>query len=279
MNYQAILSKREAQAEAWKRHIRDVHLAMVFERIGKDPLAISSLFDLTSYVSELGNLHVVVRGMVLGPEWTVTDLTMMRIPQAVEAHVDSIHVDILDALQPCAADTAEQHLGDASGPDAEAEYSVPHLCELWIVAAHGSSRSTAAIAPELLSALLFEKLPPQSAHSKVAAVMISPTMAEFCVPDQVNVMCVCEADRLALRMSSHSHTAYVSVVVAVIKRLALLLDVDLENTETAGGVAGILSKRSSELGNILRGKSAEPTTNHVDFAVIKCAVLDSIFKG
>ncbi|KAJ1832565.1 hypothetical protein LPJ73_007984, partial [Coemansia sp. RSA 2703] len=153
-------------------------------RIGKDPLAISSLFNLTSYVSELGNLHVVVRGMVLGPEWTVTDLTKIHIPQAVEAHVDSIHVDILDALQPCAADTAEQYLGNASGSDAEAEYLVPHLCELWIIAAHGSSRSMAAIAPELLSALLFEKLPPQSAHNKVAAVMISPTMAEFCVPDQ-----------------------------------------------------------------------------------------------
>ncbi|KAJ1721945.1 hypothetical protein LPJ53_003578 [Coemansia erecta] len=274
---------------------------MVLERIRKTPLAMSSLFDLTSYVSDSGDLHVVIRGMVLGPgcklcfklpstqdEWmaeiflrfdpsdadttaTATALADVHVPQAVEAHLDSIHIDILDALQPCAADSLERHGCGARGLDADQNYSVPHLCELWITAAPGTSGSVAAMASGLVPALLFEKLPLQGAHSKAAAVMISPTMAEFSVPDHVSIMCICETDRLALRISSHGHAAYVSVVVAVIKRLALLLDVDIDNAATAGGAAGVLSKRISELGDILRGEISEQTSRHVDFAVIECA--------
>ncbi|KAJ2778289.1 hypothetical protein GGI15_004224, partial [Coemansia interrupta] len=203
-------------------------------------------------------------------------LAEIHVPQAVEAHVDSIHVDILDALQPCAADGQEQHGYGAGVPDANQEYSVPHLCELWIATAPGSSGSVATMAPRLVSALLFEKLPLQGAHSKVSAVMISPTMAEFSVPDRVSVMCVCETDRLALRISSHGHAAYVSVVVAMIKRLALLLDVEIDNESEVSGAAAILSRCSNELGGILRGEILEQTSRHIDFAVIECAPSDCI---
>ncbi|KAJ2842788.1 hypothetical protein J3B02_005479, partial [Coemansia erecta] len=218
------------------------------------------------------------------------------VPLPVLKRVDTVHIDVLDLLQPCPLDTdtfvPQYRLG--------MKKEIPHLCELWIRPQSMTVSELSDLAPKLLLSLLFEKTSPLNAHQTISAVMISPTFAMFCIPGEhgkvgyVNMMCICEDDKLALRVSSTGREVYLGVLIAVIKRLCLLLDLDLGDdlNRTSHDLLAALSMRSRDLARLIsssnsnsnskcdRNKSNSNDKDETlsDFLVIECKSQITLFQ-
>ncbi|KAJ2225410.1 hypothetical protein IWW45_007890 [Coemansia sp. RSA 485] len=215
--------------------------------------------------------------LVFDPQYTVPGFVSLPVLRPI----DTIHIDALDSLQPC---SDQDH---AARAQLDAAAAIPHLCEVWVKPESMNTSELSDLAPKLLLALLFEKISPLNAHQIISAVMVSPTAAEFRIPSvsgnpgYVNIMCICEHDRLALRLCSAIKDVYLGVLVAIIKRLCLLLDQDLQETpdKTRSDISAVLDMRTQDLVRVLQAtgngqfSSANNESNsstYADFIYMEC---------
>ncbi|KAJ1886452.1 hypothetical protein LPJ66_009625 [Kickxella alabastrina] len=225
--------------------------------------------------------------LVFSPQYTVPQYITLPI----SAHLDILHIDIIDSLLPCTP---------ACVRPAESQVTaikMPCVCEIWIKLAPAPSLAPAPtantdemdkLAGKLVLSLLFENTPPQQqAQKRMAAVMVGDAAAEFCVPrvanaaglnepaelhDVVSVMCINEQDHLALRICSDECSAHSAVVLAAIKRLALLLGLDLDDnmSVSSGNLSGIVDECELELRSSSDTNNNTEIAAHAYFAVAEC---------
>ncbi|KAJ1810301.1 hypothetical protein LPJ56_005900 [Coemansia sp. RSA 2599] len=240
-------------------------------------------FQLPSLLEE----WTVVFSLAFDPLYTVADFVSLPVSRPV----DTVHIDILDSLQPC-PDT-DMLAQDDFGAVAD----IPHVCELWIKPESMSTSELSDLAPKLLLALLFEKTSPLNAHQTISSVMISPTAAVFHIPGRdlgnsgyVSAMCLCEGDHLALRLCSSRKDVYLGVLVATIKRLCLLFDLDLEDKigRTSRDLSDALNTRTQDLVRVLQNTDKSPSAlssdserrsdMYSDFVFIECKSQSTLFQ-
>ncbi|KAJ2598986.1 hypothetical protein H4R99_003888 [Coemansia sp. RSA 1722] len=219
--------------------------------------------------------------LVFDPQYTVPGFVSLPVLRPI----NTIHIDALDSLQPC---SDQDHAAQAQ---LDAVAAIPHLCEVWVKPESMNTSELSDLAPKLLLALLFEKISPLKAHQIMSAVMISPTAAEFRIPSvsgnpgYVNIMCICEHGRLALRLCSAIKDVYLGVLVAIIKRLCLLLDqdldLDLQETpdKTSSDISAVLDMRTQDLVRVLQAtengqfssiNNESSSSTYADFIFIEC---------
>ncbi|KAJ2785899.1 hypothetical protein H4R18_000288 [Coemansia javaensis] len=206
--------------------------------------------------------------LVFDPQYDVPGF--VRTPVAV--HVDSHHIDALDAAVPCTDLPPHRH---CRGQDAELD--LPCLCEIWLSMAGQKEPGQPKpdlhpLARPLLLALLFDALPPQP-HRRVAAILAGSYSAEFCMPgaadqrDAVTLMCVPEHGRLALRIRSHNPVAFSAAVAAVAARLLLLL-LGRDAGPCAQALGDLQAKHARLAAALARGSEEAPAA-HADFVLVE----------
>ncbi|KAJ1858743.1 hypothetical protein GGF49_000573 [Coemansia sp. RSA 1853] len=165
---------------------------------------------------------------------------------------------------------------------------LPHVCEIWLALSDPESRTstgaTCAQARHLLSALLFENLPPQ-AHQRNASIMVGSYTAEFRLigadssQPSTTVMCVPEHGHLALRISSPCALAYCAVVAAIAERLMLLLGASNNGNVSFAVLSDLQAECAEAVGGLLAESSEPDTLSRADFALVEHAQLDLIDPG
>ncbi|KAJ2428002.1 hypothetical protein GGF47_001538 [Coemansia sp. RSA 2524] len=215
-------------------------------------------------------------------EWTVR-LALVYEPQykvpayvsiPASTYISSHHIDALDFIVPCSG------IDQAATPAAT---ELPHVCEIWLALSDSDSRistgATCVQAQRLLSALLFENLPPQ-AHKRIRSIMVGSYTAEFCLfgvddsQSSTTVMCVPEHGHLALRISSPCALAYCAVVAAIAERLMLLLGASSDGNVSFAVLSDLRAECAEAVGGLLVGSDEPDTPSRADFALVEHAQLD-----
>ncbi|KAJ2271646.1 hypothetical protein EV176_003914 [Coemansia sp. RSA 451] len=215
-------------------------------------------------------------------EWTVR-LALVYEPQykvpayvsiPASTYISSHHIDALDFIVPCSG------IDQAATPAAT---ELPHVCEIWLALSDSDSRistgATCVQAQRLLSALLFENLPPQ-AHKRIRSIMVGSYTAEFCLfgvddsQSSTTVMCVPEHGHLALRISSPCALAYCAVVAAIAERLMLLLGASSDGNVSFAVLSDLRAECAEAVGGLLVGSGEPDTPSRADFALVEHAQLD-----
>ncbi|KAJ1790598.1 hypothetical protein LPJ67_002103 [Coemansia sp. RSA 1938] len=215
-------------------------------------------------------------------EWTVR-LALVYEPQykvpayvsiPASTYISSHHIDALDFIVPCSG------IDQAATPVAT---ELPHVCEIWLALSDSDSRistgATCVQAQRLLSALLFENLPPQ-AHKRIRSIMVGSYTAEFCLfgvddsQSSTTVMCVPEHGHLALRISSPCALAYCAVVAAIAERLMLLLGASSDGNVSFAVLSDLRAECAEAVGGLLVGSGEPDTPSRADFALVEHAQLD-----
>ncbi|KAJ2503374.1 hypothetical protein GGH96_000395 [Coemansia sp. RSA 1972] len=277
-------------------YLQDVHLAVALQRL--DQQTIRLFLKTFIYVSDVGDVCIVVRDQQLGEgwfgsvfrfqlpthcvEWAVR-LALVYEPQykipayvsiPASTYISSHHIDALDFIVPC------NNIDRAATPVAT---ELPHVCEIWLALSDSDSRistgATCAQAQRLLSALLFENLPPQ-AHKRIRSIMVGSYTAELCLfgadtsQPSTTVMCVPEHGHLALRISSPHALAYRAVVAAIAERLMLLLGASSDGNVSFAVLSDLQAECAEAVGGLLSEPGEPDTPSMVDFALVEHARLD-----
>ncbi|KAJ2726146.1 hypothetical protein GGI07_000785 [Coemansia sp. Benny D115] len=276
--------KEDSTAKTRTAYLRDVHLALVLQRVQESGVSPEPLFEIESFVEDsTGALHIVLCNQRLGRGWKgkaafSSDLSASTVVQncAVEQGdsndsvfcykipdsldewsvdfslvfdpeysvpeyiltpttpvlIGNVHVDALDSMRPLASTDRVDIL-------IRTNESEECLSEIWIVPSGSTAdlgRFNDMAASKLLLALLFESVDRNHSWKRIPAVMSSPNVAELRVPQTsqqhtgfVNILCIGEMDGcLSIRVRSGNCYVHAAVLLAMTKRLELLLDTHID---------------------------------------------------